>query len=130
MGPRETSLGAGAVRRGGGIEEQGPAGSWDPDIDLQRAERVLTMVDYGAAPIAQDRMSEKTIQVVTLQASATGVAQTEIIDIVQDGNTWWVVETKGGRREAVVYTAPLKIAEHPLMRLVGEAEVVRVDGEE
>ena len=41
------------------------------------------------------------------------------------------METKGERREAVVYTAaPLKRAEHPLMRWVGEAEVVRVDGEE
>ena len=57
--PRETSVRA-AVQR-----SRGSAGSWDPDTNIQRVKRVLTMVDYGAAPMAQNRMSGKTIQVVT-----------------------------------------------------------------
>ena len=39
-----------------------------------------------------------------------------------------VVDPKGDRRQAVVYTAaPLKRVEHPLMRWVGEVEEVRVE---
>ena len=47
---------------------------------------------------------------------------------MQDGHTGRVVEPRGNRRQAVVYTAaPLKRVEHPLMRLVGEVEEVRVE---
>ena len=62
------------------------------------------------------------------QASATGAADQGVTDLVQDGHTWWVVEPRGDRRQAVVYTAaPLKRVEHPLMRWVGEVEEVRFE---
>ena len=61
------------------------------------------------------------------QASATGAADQGVTDLVQDGHTWWVVEPRGDRRQAVVYTAaPLKRVEHPLMRWGGQVEEVRV----
>ena len=47
---------------------------------------------------------------------------------MQDGHTWCIVEPRGDRRQAMVYTAaPLKRVEHPLMRWVGEVEEVRVE---
>ena len=50
-----------------------------------------------------------------------------VTDLVQDGHTWWVMEPRGDRRMAVVYTmAPLKRVEQQLMRWVGDAEEVRV----
>ena len=46
--------------------------------------------------------------------------------LLKDGHMWWVVEPRGDRRQAVVYTAaPLKRVEHPLMLWVGEVEEVR-----
>ena len=69
-----------------------------------------------------------TIQVVSPQASATGAADQGVTDLVQDGHTWWVVEPRGDRRQAVLYTAaPLKRVEHPLMRWVREVEEVQVE---
>ena len=48
------------------------------------------------------------------------------MDLVQDGQTWWVVEPRKDRHKAVVYTpAPFEQVEHPLMRRVGEVEVGR-----
>ena len=83
----------------------------------------MAVVDYRGA---RGRTKGHTIQVVSPQASATGVADHGVTDLVQDGLTWWVVEPSGDRRAPVVYTvAPLKRVEHPLMRLVGEAEEVR-----
>ena len=62
------------------------------------------------------------------QASATGAADQGVTDLVQDGHKWWVVEPRGDRRKAVVYTAaPSKRVEHPLMRWDGEVEEVRGD---
>ena len=62
------------------------------------------------------------------QASATGAADQGVTNLVQDGHTWWVVEPRGHRRKAVVYTAaPLKRVEHILMWWVGEVEEVRVE---
>ena len=47
---------------------------------------------------------------------------------MQDGHTWWVLEHRGDRRQAGVYTAAqLKRVEHPLMQWVGEVEEVRVE---
>ena len=73
------------------------------------------------------RAKGHTIQVVSSQASATGAADQGVTDLVQDRHTRWVVEPRGCRRKAVVYTAaPSKRVEHPLMRWVGEVEEVRV----
>ena len=48
--------------------------------------------------------------------------------MVQDGLKWLVVEPRGERHTAVVYTAALlERVEQPLMRWVGGAEEVRVE---
>ena len=105
---------------------RGMAGEWDRDTEMHRMRKVMTMVDYDEA--AGRRAREHTIQVVSPQASAMGAADKGVTDLVQDGHTWWVVEPRGDRRQAVVYTAaPLKRVEHPLMRWVGEVEEVRVE---
>ena len=94
---------------------RGMAGEWDPDTEMHRMRKVMTMVDYDEA--AGRRAKGHTIQVVSPQASATGAADQGVTDLVQDGHTWWVLEPRGDRRQAVVYTAaPLKRVEHPLMR--------------
>ena len=108
---------------------RGMAGEWDPDTEMHRMHKVMAMVDYDGA--AGRRAKGHTIQVVSPQASATGAADQGVTDLVQDGHTWWVVEPRGDRRQAVVYTAaPLKRVEHPVMRWVGEVEGVRVEGKE
>ena len=105
---------------------RGMAGEWDPDTEMHRMRKVMTMVDYDEA--AGRRAKGHTIQVGSPQASATGAADQGVTDLVQDGHTWWVVEPRGDRRQAVVYTAaPLKRVVHPLMRRVGEVEEVRVE---
>ena len=84
------------------------------------------MVDYDEA--AGRRAKGHTIQVVSPQASATGAAYQGVTDLVQDGHTWWVVEPRGDRRQAVVSTAaPLRRVEHPVMLWVGGVEEVRVE---
>ena len=93
---------------------RGMAGEWDPDTKMHWMRKVMVMVDYAGA--AGSRAKGHTIQVVSPQASATGAAHQGVTDLVQDGHMWWVVEPRGDRRHAVVYTAePLK-----LMRWVGE----------
>ena len=93
---------------------------------MRRVRKVMAMVDYDGAAVG--RAKGHTIQVVSPQASATGAADQGVTDLVQDGHTWWVVEPRGDKRQAVVYTAaPLKRVEHPLMRWVGEVEEVRVE---
>ena len=88
--------------------------------------KVMAMVDYDGA--AGRRAKGHIIHIVSPQASATGAADQGVTDQVQDGHTCCVVEPRGDRRQAVVYTvAPLKRVEHPLMRLVGEVEEVRVE---
>ena len=105
---------------------RGMAGEWDPDTEMHRMRKVMTMVDYDEA--AGRSAKGHTIHVVSPQASATGAADQGVTDLVQDGHTWWVVESRGDRRQAVVYTAaPLKRVELPLMRWVGESEEVRVE---
>ena len=105
---------------------RGMAGEWDPDTEMHRMRKVMAMVDYDGA--AGSWAKGHTIQVVSPQASATGAADQGVTDLVQDGHMWWVVERRGDRRQAVVYTAaPLKRVEHPLMRWVGEVEEVRVE---
>ena len=87
--------------------------------------KVMAMVDYDGT--AGRRAKGHTIQVVSPQTSATGAADQGVTDLVQDGHTWWVMEPRGDRCQAVVYTAaPLKRVERPLMRWVGEVEEVRV----
>ena len=109
------------VRRSRGMAEE-----WDPDTEMHRMRKVIAMIDYDGATVR--RAKGHTIQVVSPQASATGAADQGVTDLVQDGHTWWVVEPRGCRRQAVVYTAaPLKRVEHPLMRWVGEVEDVRVE---
>ena len=84
------------------------------------------MIDYDRAAVR--RAKGHTIQVVSSQASATGAADQGVTDLVQDGHTPCVMEPRGCRRQAVVYTAaPLKRVEHPLMRWVGEVEEVQVE---
>ena len=105
---------------------RGMAGKWDPDTEMHRMRKVMAVVDYDGA--AGRRAKRHTIQVGSPQASATGAADQGVTDLVQDGHTWWVVEPRGDRCQAVVYTAaPLKRVGHPLMRLVGEVEEVRVE---
>ena len=105
---------------------RGMTGEWDPDTEMHRMRKVMAMVDYDGAAVS--RAKGHTIQVVSPQASATGAANQGVTDLVQDGHTWWVVEPRGCRRQAVVYTvAPLKRVEHPLMRWVGEVEELRVE---
>ena len=104
---------------------RGMAGEWDPDTEMHPVRKVMAMVDYDGAALG--RAKGHTIQVVSPQATATGAADQGVTDLVQDGHTWWVVEPRGDRRKAVVYTAALlKRVEHPLMRWVGELEEVRV----
>ena len=105
---------------------RGMPGEWDPDGEVHGMQKVMAMVDYDGAAVR--RAKGHTIQVVSPQASATGAADKGVTDLVQDGHTWWVVEPRGNRRKAVVYTAaPLNRVEHPLMRWVGEVEEVRVE---
>ena len=97
---------------------RGMAGELDPDTEMHRMCKVMAMVDYDGA--AGRRATGHTIQVVSQQASATGAADQGVTDLVQDGHTWWVVEPRGDRRQALVYTAaPLKRVEDQLMRWVG-----------
>ena len=104
---------------------RGMAGDWDPDTELHRVRKVLDVLDYGGA---RGRTKGHTAHVVYPQASATGAADQGFNNLVQDGLTWWVVESRGDRHGAVVHTAaPLKRVEHPLMRWVPEAEEVRVE---
>ena len=111
----------GKVRR-----SRGMAGESDRDTEMHRMRKVMAMVDYDGA--AGRRAKGHTVQVVSPQASAEGAADQGVTDHVQDGHTWWVVEPRGDRRQAVVYTAaPLKRVGHPLMRWVGEVEEVRVE---
>ena len=105
---------------------RGMAREWDPDTEMHRVRKVMAMVDYDGA--AMGWAMQHTIQVVSPQASAKGAADQGVTDLVQDGHTWWVVEPRGDRHQAVMYTAaPLKGVEHPLMRWVGEVEEVRVE---
>ena len=105
---------------------RGMAGEWDPDTEMHRMRKVKAMVEYDRA--ARRRAKGHTIQVVSAQASATGAADQGVTDLVQDRHTWWVVEPRGDRRQALVYTAALlKRVEHPLMQCVREVEEVRVE---
>ena len=105
---------------------RGMAGEADPDTEMHRLRKVMTMADYDQA--AGRWAKGHTIQVVFPQASATGAADQGVTDLVQDGHTWLVVELRVDRRQAVVYTAaPLRRVVHPLMRGVGEVEEVRVE---
>ena len=100
---------------------RGMAGEWDPDTEMHQIRKVMAMIHYDGAAVRSTK--EHTIQVVSPQASATGAADQGVTDLVQDGYTCWVVEPRGCRRQAIVYTAaPLKGVEHPLMRLAGEAK--------
>ena len=103
---------------------RGMAREWDPDTEMHRMRKVVAVIDYDGAAVR--RAKGHTIQVVSPHASAMGAADQGVTDLVQDGHTWWVVEPRGCRRQAVVYTAaPLKRVGHPLMRWVGEVEEVR-----
>ena len=103
----------------------GMAKGWDSDTEMHWVQKVMAMEDYGGA---MGRTKGHTVQVVSPQASATGAADQGVTDLVQHGQTWWVVEPREDRRSAIVYTAgPLKRVEHPIMQWVGEAEEVRVD---
>ena len=105
---------------------RGMAREWGPDTEMQRMQKVMAMVDYDGAALWKAK--GHTIQVVSPQASATGAADQGVTDLVKDGHPWWVVEPRGDRRQAVVYTvAPLKGVEPPPMRGVGEVEEVRVE---
>ena len=105
---------------------RGMAGEWDPDTEMHGMRKVMAMIDYDG--VAARRPKGHTIQVVSPQASATGAADQGVTDLVEDGHTWWVVEPRGCRRQAEVYTAaPLKQVEHRLMRWVGKVEGVRVE---
>ena len=105
---------------------RGMPGEWDPDTEMHRMRKVMAMVDYDGAAVR--RAKGHTIQVVSPQASATGAANQGVTDLVQDRHTWWVMEPRRCRRQALVYTeAPLKWVEHPLMRWVVEVAEVRVD---
>ena len=105
---------------------RGMAGEWDPDTEMHRMRKVMAMVDYDGAAVR--RAKGHTIQVVSPHASATGAADQGVTDLGQDGHTWWVVDPRGCRRQAIVYTAaPLKRVEHSLMRWVGKVEEVRVE---
>ena len=107
LGAQEEGLGHGAVRWETVRRSRGMAGEWDPDTEMHQMPKAMTMVDYDEA--ARRRAKGHTIQVVSPQASATGAADQGVTDLVQDGHTWWVVEPRGDRRQAVVYTtAPLK----------------------
>ena len=61
------------------------AGEWDPDTEMHRMRKVMTMVDYDEA--AGRRAKGHTIQVVSPQASVTGAADQGVTDLVQDGHT-------------------------------------------
>ena len=105
---------------------RGMAGEWDLDTEMHRMQKVMAMVDSDGAAVR--RAKGHTIPVVSPQASATGAADEEVTDLVQVGHTCWVVEPRGCRRQAVVYTAaPLKRVEHPLIWWVREVEEVRVE---
>ena len=96
---------------------RGMAGDWAPDTEMHRVRKVIAMVDYGGAV---GRSRGHTVQVVSPQGGATGAADQGVTDLVQNGLTWWVVEPRGGRCAAVVYTAAqLKRVERPLIGWVG-----------
>ena len=104
---------------------RGMAGEWDPDTEMHLMRKVMALIDCDG--VAVRRAKGHRIQVVSPHPSATGAAEQGVTDLVQDGHTWWVVEPRGCRRQAVVYTAALlKPVEHPVMRWVGEVEDVRV----
>ena len=108
------------VRRSRGMSRE-----WDPDTRMHRVRKVMDRVDYNGA---MGRTKGHTVQVVSLQESATGAADQGVTDLLQDGHTWCVVQPRGDRRKAVPYTtAPWKRVEHPLMPWVREAEEVRVE---
>ena len=79
------------VRRSGGM-----AGEWNPDTEMHRMRKVLTMVDYDEA--AGRRAKGHTIQVVSRQASATGAADQGVTDLVQDGGWSWIPREIGAKR--------------------------------
>ena len=66
---------------------RGMAGEWDPDTEMHRMRKVMTMVDYDEA--AGRRAKGHAIQVVSPQASATGAAD-------QGSQTWCSTDTRGG----------------------------------
>ena len=104
---------------------KGTARDWDPDTVMHRVRKVMAMVDYVGA---SGRTTGHTIQVVSPQASATGATDQGVTDLVQDGLKWCILEPRGDRCAAIVYTAaPLKKVEHLLRRWVQEAEEVRVE---
>ena len=85
---------------------RGMAGEWDPDTEMHQVRKVIAMVDYDRA---MGRTKGHPVQVVSPQPSATGAADQGVTDLVQERHTWWVVEPRGDRRTAVVYTtAPIK----------------------
>ena len=93
VGADEAGVGAGAVCRGNSTQKQRNGGDWDPDTETHRVRKVMAMVDYGGA---MGRTKGHTVQVVSPQESAAGVADQGVTDLVQYGRTWWVVEP--GRR--------------------------------
>ena len=108
---------------------RGMAGEWDPDSEMHRMRKVMAIVHYdGAAGRRAKGHTIQVIQVVSPQASASGAADQGVTDLVQDGHTLLVVEPRGDRRQAMVYTAvPLKRVERPLMPWVPEVEEVQVE---
>ena len=98
---------------------RGMAREWDPDTKMHRVGKVMAMVDYDGAAVGSAKGD--TIQVVSTQASATGAVDQRVTYLVQDRHKWLVMEPRGDKRQAVVYTAaPFEQVEHPLMRWVGE----------
>ena len=75
---------------------RGMVGESNPATEMHRMRKVMAMIDYDGAAVRSTK--GHTIQVVSPQASATGVAHQGVTDLVQDGHTWWVVEPRGCRR--------------------------------
>ena len=112
-------------RAGQGVGDRGRDPRHGQGAEMHRVRNVMGMVVYSGAI---GGTKGHTVLVVSPQASATGAAGQGVTDLVQDGHTLWVVEPRGDRRRAVMYTAaPSERVEHPLMRWVGEAEEVRVE---
>ena len=82
---------------------------------MHRVRKVMAMIDSNGAAVGGAK--GHAVQVVSPEAGAPGAADQGVTNQVQDGHTWWVVEPRGDRRKAVVYTAaPLKRVEHTLIR--------------
>ena len=102
-------------------QSKGTAADWDPDTDMPRVRKGMAIADYEGA---RGGPKGHTIQVVFQQASAS------VTDLVQDGQTWWVLGPTGHRRAAIVCAAAtLERIEDPLMRWVGWAKEVRGETE-